>query len=118
VQLARALAAAGGVHAAIDLSDGLASDLGHLCEAGRVGARIDGAASESMLDPGDDYELLLAIEPGALPESRRIAGARDTSFTRIGEVIEGPGVWRRQADGQDHPVEPRGWDHFAPDVNS
>ena len=44
VRFARALAASGGVHAAIDVSDGLAADLAHLCVAGGVGARVEEAA--------------------------------------------------------------------------
>src|SRR5262249_23016578 len=115
VRLARALAAAGGVRAAIDLSDGLAADLARLCDAGRGGARIGSAVTDPMLAGSDDYELLLAIDPGAGPECRRIAAAHGVPVAVIGEVTDAPGIRQRQPDGGDRPLEPRGWDHFAAD---
>ncbi len=72
------LALAGIVSAAIDVSDGLVQDLGHMCKGAGLGAVIHAglvptspqaaafgpAVLESRLTDGDDYELLLAVPPG------------------------------------------------------
>jgi thiamine-monophosphate kinase len=146
VRLARALAATGAVHAAIDVSDGLPADLGHLCRASGVGARLEEArlpADEPLraaaralsaaagqergvlpagegdllthlrLGPSDDYELLLAVEPGALADCVAIAAAHGTTLSRIGEVRAGNALELATRGGEVRPLEPRGWDHFA-----
>ena len=106
--------------AALDLSDGLSTDLNHLCEESGVAAEVNasalpvaaGATLEQALNGGEDYELLFAARPGArIP--RAIAGV---PLTRIGRIL------RRRADkpaavlitGKGaRPIEPRGWQHFA-----
>jgi thiamine-monophosphate kinase len=93
-----------GVHAAIDLSDGLGSDIRHITRASGVGARVDISrlpilpeakryAREVGLDPywfalsgGDDYELLLAIAPGDAP------AMESKGFTRIGRITGSRGL--------------------------
>src|SRR5690349_20551474 len=112
----------------IDLSDGLSSDLNHLCTASNVGALIDASllpidervvelCGRRALDPlqlalhgGEDFELLFTVKPehvARLP--RRVDG---TQITRIGEVraasegvkiSEGARVWE---------LNPGGWKHF------
>jgi thiamine-monophosphate kinase len=141
VRAARAMAATGGVHAAIDLSDGLAGDLAHLAEASGVGARLDlarlpddaalrqsagviaertrGASAESLarslpLAASDDYELLLAIAPERFDACRTAAAANGTPLTAIGEVREASrGLFVRDEHGAETPLVPRGYDHFA-----
>lgn len=146
VRAALAMAKAGGVSAAIDLSDGLAGDLAHVCEAGGVGAVVlerklpddpmlalaarewaalpppageAPATPEALFErfrfaPGDDYELLLAIEPGrfdACAEASREAGA---PLFRIGQFTPAAGALVLQrADGSEVPLPGRGYDHFG-----
>jgi len=105
-------------HAAVDVSDGLAGDAGHLGEASGVRVVLDedalrqddslaqaaAALGEDALDlalhGGEDYALLVA-GPAAVP-----------GFRRIGEVVEGRGLSIRSVRGE-REIDPRGFDHFA-----
>jgi thiamine-monophosphate kinase len=124
------LAAAGGVTAMMDLSDGIGIDLPRLIGESRAGAAIDverlplddatrAVAAALGADPlawatggGEDYELLVACEPTALPRLQRgLADAFRTHLTPIGEVTAGTGVrWRSR--GREVTVA-RGFEHFA-----
>lgn len=106
--------------AAIDLSDGLSTDLTHLCEESRVSAIVhteslpiaEGATLEQGLHGGEDYELLFAAGPG-IRVPRSIAGV---PVTRIGEITRrkaGPRAAITTFAGKEEPLEPRGWEHFA-----
>jgi thiamine-monophosphate kinase len=122
--------AAQGVVAGLDLSDGLAADLAHLCVASGVGAEIDVAALPMLpatrvladaagvdardlaLYGGEDYELLIAAPPALA--TRIIAdahGAIGIPVTMIGHILAEPGLFRRDAATR-LPLEPRGWDHL------
>jgi thiamine-monophosphate kinase len=113
------------VHAALDISDGLVQDVGHLCRAADCAARIDAAAIPlsaaartagaaylpRILSGGDDYELAMAVAPDALAALRGVAGA--VPITCIGRFLEGPAaVTVRAADGTPIPLDVGGWSHF------
>ena len=126
----RALGGQDIVHAGIDLSDGLSSDLLALCEASGVSARlvaetlpVDPACAvleralgrdplEQALHGGEDYELLLAVPDEAWPTLLGLAGVWGLSLTRVGQLEEGsPGISIETA-GEARPLEPRSHEHF------
>jgi len=106
--------------AMIDLSDGLSTDLEHICQESHVGAEIEAeaipraqvgpakkrVALELALHGGDDYELLFTSS-AAVPA--QIAGVR---VTRIGRTVRSAGMCLIGADGKRQPLEARGWEHF------
>lgn len=104
--------------AMIDTSDGLSTDLRHICDESSVGAVIDAAALPALpgdeglkfaLHGGEDYELLFAAPP-----NRRIpAKIAGTTITRIGEITRSRKIKLRTPDGKSHPLPPGGWQHFA-----
>jgi thiamine-monophosphate kinase len=122
------LALRGVASAAIDLSDGLAGDLGHVLARSRVGAVVDADALPRsavlaaqppalqhlcLLAGGDDYELLFAAPPARRDDVLAAARSAGAPVTRIGRVE--PGEALRIVDGRGAPVEGRwaGFDHFA-----
>jgi thiamine-monophosphate kinase len=125
VQLGRTLRPLAG--AAIDVSDGLLADLGHVCEMSGCGAHIDLESlpkSESLralfdseecdrltLSGGDDYELLFTVAPERMLDvEAAIAGG--VRCTPIGRMVEDAGV-RCYRGGNPMNVARRGYDHFA-----
>jgi len=129
-RLALGAALAGVATAAMDVSDGAAQDLGHLCRASGCGATIDSpllplsdaaravfetnpALLPLALAGGDDYELLFAAPPGRSDEVLARAAAAGTPVTPVGAFAEGPPeVAVRGADGAAVPVPRGGWSHF------
>ena len=135
-RVALGLALRGVASAAMDVSDGLLGDLGHILRASGVGACVDtsitinliacSALSESVtshfdlkflhqctLAGGDDYELLFTAPPAARAAVAAAGQACSTPVTRIGRIEAEPGV--RLIDGQGQPVLHRyaSFDHFA-----
>lgn len=127
-RVALGLALRGLATSAIDLSDGLLGDLGHVLQASRAGATVDLAAlpcsavlaaqpaplqRRCLLEGGDDYELLFTAPADA--DDAVHAAARDAGVpvTPIGRIEAEPGLRVREADGRVAPAAARGFDHFA-----
>ena len=127
-RLAAGRALAGLVHAAIDVSDGLAQDLGHVCRASGVGALVGLAdlplsaayrrMADRLADPyaaalsgGEDYELVVALPPQSLARARAAAARAGTPLTVVGRFVRGRGVRVIDPRGAPVPVA-AGHDHL------
>jgi thiamine-monophosphate kinase len=121
VELGRVLREKGLATAMIDTSDGLSTDLAHLCEESGVGAELDaeliprarvGRPREVDLDlalhGGEDYELLFTAPPGKRVPSQ-IGGV---ALTQIGVIMRRRRVFVGSSKGVAYELEPRGWEHF------
>jgi thiamine-monophosphate kinase len=128
VALGRLLAEGGLAHAALDISDGLVGDLGHILAASRVGALLDvdalpaGPALARQAQDlrrrfsaagGDDYELCFTA-PAAQRDAIVAAGAQcGTAVTRVGRIETEVGLRLVDGDGAPLAMRLQGWDHFA-----
>jgi len=130
LELGKALAQSGLVRAMIDISDGIAKDLGHICEQSGVGSELQGSsipmssnllklAHEVKKSPlqwafhgGEDYELLFTASSSDKEKivllGTRISG---TPPTRIGTIIQEGGTWLKTEKGKE-PLRPGGYVHF------
>lgn len=106
--------------AGIDISDGLSTDLAHLCEESGVAAEIDagllpihaGATLEQALHGGEDYEILFtARESARIPNA--IAGVAVTRIGRMARRRSGRPQITLVTGRERRPVAPRGWQHFS-----
>lgn len=129
VALGQALSERGLGRAGMDISDGLAADLGHMCAASGCGARVtlpqvpvSAALAELLADDpdllrsavtgGDDYEVLLAVTPDQVPAVQAAANATDTAITEIGVFTEGKDLIFTDSDGQPVALPKAGFTHF------
>ena len=122
LELGRILRERGLASAMIDTSDGLSTDLAHICEESGVGAEIDSSLIprawtgrpprevdlDLALHGGEDYELLFTA-----PASKRVPQqlAR-VAITQIGQITRARGVFLRGATGVRQVFRPQGWEHF------
>jgi thiamine-monophosphate kinase len=118
--------------AMIDLSDGLSSDVGHICQRSGVGVRlwaarlpispaarqVAGAAGRPLwqlaLEGGEDYELCFTAPPAAAEElAAAVEEETGTLVTIIGEILAEEARWLVREDGTEVPLQARGWEHFG-----
>jgi len=126
------IAQSGLAHAMIDVSDGLAADMGHICDASRVSVRLFAeplpiatetvevafAVGRDPLDPGlhggEDYELIVVAPRAGAPRlSELVQSQTGTPLTLIGDII--PAQEARtfiRGNGRMIPLHARGWNHF------
>jgi thiamine-monophosphate kinase len=120
--------------AAIDLSDGVATDLFHICQASRVGARINAGAVplspalqaaapilglaplKLALTGGEDYQLLFTSPPGTAPALERAFSRAGLPLpAALGEIVAGQGVILVSPEGE-RDISGQGYDHFRLDL--
>jgi thiamine-monophosphate kinase len=126
LSVGRALGALTPVPAAIDISDGLVGDLGHILKASHAGAQIDarliplsaayravaGNNLELAMSGGDDYELLFCMP--ARGSERELSRRLGVTVTRIGRIVKpGAGLEIRNYTGLADLRTLRGWDHLG-----
>lgn len=129
-RVALGLALRGLATAAIDVSDGLLADIGHILECSGLAADIDcarlpraafeacadaGAARNCLLGGGDDYELAFSAPAARRDEIAALSARLGLPLTRIGSLCAGIGgdLVLRDESGRAMPQPPHGWDHFA-----
>jgi thiamine-monophosphate kinase len=135
-RVALGVALRGVASAAVDISDGLLGDMGHVLRASGVGARIDATMAaglmacrarhpdhaawlsparnlEYVLAGGDDYELMFSAPPSARGAVKGASIASQTTVTCIGRIEAERGVRIVDAQGEPMPLAYASFDHFA-----
>jgi thiamine-monophosphate kinase len=127
----KALGKSGLAHAMIDVSDGIAKDLGHICEESRTGAllqatsipmsdellrlgpQVEKSPLEWALRGGEDYELLFTASPAneekVVSLTTKVSGR---PASKIGTITQEDGIWLDTDKGKE-PLEPGGYVHFS-----
>ncbi len=123
------LALRGVAHSAIDISDGLLADLGHILQRSKVGAVVDytclplgeivhdfaahPAFDGCVLAGGDDYELCFTAPVEAHDAILAIGQQLNLRLSQIGTICAAPGLTLRGAQGEALAISETGYDHFA-----
>lgn len=118
-------------NSAIDISDGLLADLGHILECSDVAAEVKydklpkssalmscgsgmlELVQHSVLSGGDDYELCFTAPVARRDEIATLASRLGLPLSRIGNIVSGHGCKVRAADGSVMSIKESGYDHFA-----
>ncbi len=118
-------------HSAIDISDGLLADLGHILECSDAAAEVrydrlpmsslfascgdvmPGLAQHCVLSGGDDYELCFTAPVAQRDELEVLATRLRLPLSRIGKIVSGRGCKVRAEDGSVMTIKESGYDHFA-----
>ncbi|HSS46309.1 MAG TPA: thiamine-phosphate kinase [Burkholderiales bacterium] len=116
-------------HAAIDISDGLLADLGHILERSGAGAAVEfnllpksgvmekhagqKAACQALLAGGDDYELCFTVPARRRGEVQGLSRKLRLRLTRIGKITRSKGLSLLDANGKRMKVDIKGYDHFG-----
>lgn len=119
---------AGVAHAALDISDGLAQDLGHILKASACGAELDytllplhpalqgldaGLVHQAVLAGGDVYQLCFTASPSQSVRIQALADKAQCRVARIGQIVAEPGLRVRDAGGALIKLPATGFDHFS-----
>jgi thiamine-monophosphate kinase len=126
-RVALGLALRGIANSAIDISDGLLADLGHILERSNVGAELnyasipavyiseqaDDIVQRCVLAGGDDYELCFTAPTEYRTEIEKISARLALPLARIGKIIDGDGCTVHSTDGSVMQIKDTGYDHFA-----
>jgi thiamine-monophosphate kinase len=118
-------------HSLIDVSDGLAGDLGHICAASKVGAVVEEEkiptteafraycehferdAMHLMLNMGEDYVLLGTVPEKSVGKLEKALKAGGCKFFPIGRTVSEPGLRLLARGGTTREIKPSGWNHFV-----
>jgi len=129
-RIAEGMAMRGLASAAIDVSDGLLADLGHLLRSSGVGAllhmdriplsesarrlcRDSESALQLALSAGDDYELCVTVPSDQAATFEKRMARTGTKLTAIGEVRSSPGLFCQAEDGSHREISAQGFQHFS-----
>lgn len=131
VRAGRIIAELGVAHAMVDVSDGLAGDLGHICAQSKVGATLEESRIPTTplfrsycerfgLDPtklaiegGEDYVLLGTVPEESSGKLEKALESGGCGFFRIGRIVGEPGIRLLGRDGSTREIKPSGWNHFS-----
>ena len=128
-RVALGIALRGKAHSAIDISDGLLADLGHILERSKVAAEIQfdqlplsahlkpylaqALGKQCALAGGDDYELCFTAPAARHAELEKLSVQLELPLNCIGNIVAGTGCVVRAADGNEMTIRETGYDHFA-----